>query len=99
MSEKIITATTFQLTPLGTSLKALYEIGDRVNSPCGTGVITELDGLTGNCKLKINYVYLVIEEIDYMGDAIIAVYENECDAENYCKNHRGKLVVKEFEVR
>jgi len=34
-----------------------------------------------------------------MGDAIIAVYENECDAENYCKNHRGKLVVKEFEVR
>ena len=53
LKDKIISATTFQLTPLRKGSFS-FAIGNRVESPVGKGVIVELDKVTGNCKVKLD---------------------------------------------
>jgi hypothetical protein len=55
----IISATTFQLKHIVRDIdsirfKCRYDIGDYVESPCGNGIITELDEETGNCTIKLD---------------------------------------------
>ena len=51
--DKIISATTFQLTHLRKgSFK--FAVGNRVESPVGKGKIIELDEATGKCKIELD---------------------------------------------
>jgi len=51
----IISATTFQLKHIDSiRFHCHYDIGDYVESPCGNGIITELDEETGNCTIKLD---------------------------------------------
>ena len=55
----IVSATTFQLKHIVRDIDSIrfkchYDIGDYVESPCGNGIITELDKETGNCTIKLD---------------------------------------------
>jgi hypothetical protein len=58
----IVSATTFQLKHIVRECDSIllrrfrchYDIGDYVESPCGNGIITELDKETGNCTIKLD---------------------------------------------
>ena len=48
--------------------------------------------------MKNQLVYIVYREIEYMGDIIEAVYDNESDAMNHCNKHACGWDYKEYEV-
>jgi len=50
-NELEITATTFQLTHVMPTHKCTYDVGDKVVSSLGKGIITQLNKETGNCKV------------------------------------------------
>jgi len=53
LKDKIISATTFQLTQLRKG-SFNFKVGNRVESPVGKGIIVELDETTGNCRVKLD---------------------------------------------
>ncbi len=51
--KETITATTFQLSPEDLT-KFKFEVGMRVKSPVGVGVITNLCPITGKCEILLD---------------------------------------------